>query len=69
MEHREVQLAGDFSSHRASRHLPPASLGQYASLSFVVIGRGQKVDFRLQIGDRQNRPSRLNWLNDLPLTV
>jgi hypothetical protein len=32
-------------------HLPSASLGQYASLSFVVIGRGQREDCRLQIVD------------------
>ena len=39
--HREIQLTAALSSHRASRHVPSASLGHYASLSFVVIGRGQ----------------------------
>ena len=32
-------------------HLPSASLGQYALLSFVVMGRGQREDCRLQIVD------------------
>ncbi|MDH3800874.1 MAG: hypothetical protein OEU80_02170 [Deltaproteobacteria bacterium] len=31
------------SSHRASRHVAAPSLGHYASLSFVVIGRRQKA--------------------------
>ena len=35
------QEAAALSFHRASRHVPSASLGQDASLSFVVIGRGQ----------------------------
>ncbi len=35
------QLAAVLSSHRASRHVASPSLGQDASLSFVVIGRGQ----------------------------
>jgi hypothetical protein len=42
MGHRERQLAAVLSSHRASRHVSAPSLGQYASLSFVVIGRGQR---------------------------
>jgi hypothetical protein len=25
-------------------HMPSASLGQYATLSFIVIGRGQKTE-------------------------
>jgi hypothetical protein len=33
------QRAAVLSSHRASRHMPSASLGHYAPLSFVVIGR------------------------------
>jgi len=37
------QEAAALSSNRASRHVPSASLGHYASLSFVVIGRGQKT--------------------------
>jgi len=41
MEHREIQLTAAFSPYRASRHVPSASLGHYASLSFVVIGRKQ----------------------------
>jgi len=32
---------------RVARQVPSASLGQDASLSFVVIGRGKRVDFRL----------------------
>ena len=37
------QRAAVLSSHRASRHLASPSLGQYASLSLVVIGRGQRT--------------------------
>jgi hypothetical protein len=37
-----AQLVAVLSSHRASRHVPSASLSHYASLSFVVIGRGLK---------------------------
>jgi hypothetical protein len=33
-----IQVAAVLSSHRASRHVPSASLGQDASLSFVVMG-------------------------------
>jgi hypothetical protein len=33
------QGAAVLSSHRASRHMAAPSLGHYASLSFVVIGR------------------------------
>ena len=29
----------------ASRHMAAPSLGHYAALSFVVIGRGQRIDF------------------------
>ena len=36
------------SSQRASRHVAAPSLCHYASLSFVVIGRGQKADDREQ---------------------
>ena len=36
-----LQLAAELSSHRASRHVPSASLSQDAALSFVVRGRGQ----------------------------
>jgi hypothetical protein len=42
MEHREIQLAAVLSSYRASRHMAAPSLGHYASLSFVVRGRGQE---------------------------
>jgi hypothetical protein len=35
------QMAAALSSHRASRHVAAPSLGQDASLSFVVIGRGR----------------------------
>jgi hypothetical protein len=43
----------------ASRHVPSASLGHYATLSFVVIGEGMEhgeeiSNFGLRIGDRQN---------------
>ena len=41
-----AQGSVELSSHRASRHIPSASLGQYASLSFVVIGEGQEIEFR-----------------------
>ena len=37
-----IQLAAVLSSHRASRHTATPSLGHYASLSFIVIGRGQR---------------------------
>lgn len=54
IEHREGKLAGSsgqeaavLSSHRASRHVPSASLGQDASLSFVVIGREQRTEIFL----------------------
>jgi len=39
---REGKEGAVLSSHRASRHVASPSLGQDASLSFVVIGRGQK---------------------------
>ena len=41
IEHMEIQWAAGNSSLRASRHVPSASLGHYASLSFIVIGRKQ----------------------------
>ena len=34
--------AEKLSSHRASRHMPSASVGQYARLSFVVRVKGTK---------------------------
>ena len=43
MGHREIQLAAVLSSHRASGHAATPSLGHYASLSFVVIGGGQRT--------------------------
>jgi hypothetical protein len=45
--HREIQLAAVLSSHRASRHMAAPSLGHYASLSFVVIGREQRTEIFL----------------------
>ena len=36
-EHGEIQLAA--GSRQANSHMPAASLGHYASLSFVVVGR------------------------------
>jgi hypothetical protein len=48
MEKYSWQRALELSSHRASRHVPSASLGHYASLSFVVIGRGQRIGDRVQ---------------------
>jgi len=41
------QKAEVLSSHRASRHMAVLSLGHYASLSFIVIGRGQRAEGRL----------------------
>ncbi|MGB6930197.1 MAG: hypothetical protein WBH05_13325, partial [Syntrophobacteria bacterium] len=41
---REIERAAVLSSHRASRHVAAPSLGHYASLSFIVIGRGQKSE-------------------------
>ena len=41
MGHRERQLATVLSSHRTSRHVAAPSLSHYASLSFIVRGRGQ----------------------------
>jgi len=41
-----AQGSVELSSQPASRHVPSASLGQYASLSFVVIGRGQEIESR-----------------------
>ena len=38
-----IQLAAVLSSHRASRHVAAPSLGQYATLSFVVIGKEQRT--------------------------
>ena len=46
-----LEVGGALRSNRASRHLPSASLGQDASLSFVVIGRRRRLEFRLQILD------------------
>ncbi len=34
--------------HRASRHMAAPSLGQYAALSFVVIGGGQKAGWLIR---------------------
>jgi hypothetical protein len=41
-----AQQTAVLSSHRASRHMPSASLGQDASLSFVVIGKEQRKEER-----------------------
>jgi len=46
IEYREIQWAAVLSSHRASRHVASPSLGHYASLSFVVIGRGKRTEGR-----------------------
>jgi hypothetical protein len=45
--------------------MPSASLGQYASLSFVVIGRGQEIEVRgkkkkILLWERLSRPPRLS---------
>ena len=66
MEHREIQRAAVLSSHRASRHVAAPSLGHYASLSSVVIGRGRGkiLDCRFQIVDRQNQLNR-HWAEDM----
>ena len=42
------QEAAALSSNRASRHVPSASLGHYASLSFVVRGRRQKAGWLIR---------------------
>ena len=40
---REGKEAAVLSSRRASRHMAAPSLGHYASLSFVVIGREKRT--------------------------
>ena len=46
---QRAMVAGSSArSHRASRHMPSTSLGQDASLSFVVIGKGQRTEIRRQ---------------------
>ena len=42
-KNREMQQAGGSS---ITRHVAAPSLGHYASLSFVVRGRGQKIEER-----------------------
>jgi hypothetical protein len=42
--HKKKQRTAVLSSHRASRHMAAPSLGHYASLSFIVIGRGQMTE-------------------------
>ena len=44
IEHRAWSRRAQLS--RASRHMPPASLGQDAALSFVVRGKGSKKPTR-----------------------
>jgi hypothetical protein len=44
------QQAAVLSPHRALRHVASPSLGQDASLSFVVIGRGQEA-FSRKLGN------------------
>ena len=46
MPKEERHRAAVLSSHRASRHVPSASLGQDASLSFVVRGKEQRKEER-----------------------
>ncbi len=53
IEHRQRQPAdcsgqqtAVLSSHRASRHVPSASLGHYAALSFIVRGKEQRKEER-----------------------
>ena len=46
MEHGERQLAG--GSRQPVSHLPSASLGQCAALSFIVKGRDRKSEVRGQ---------------------
>ena len=46
-------------------HMAAASLGYYASLSFVVIGRGQQIEIRRKkkeifLWERLSRPPRLS---------
>ena len=45
------EAKAELSSCRASRHMAAPSLGQNASLSFVVRGKDQIADFRFQIAD------------------
>jgi hypothetical protein len=47
------------SSQRASRHVAAPSLCHYASLSFVVIGRGQSSDVRGQKADDREQKKEL----------
>jgi hypothetical protein len=47
MVSRQQTGAPVLSSHRASRHVASPSLGHYAPLSFVVIGRGQMTEIIL----------------------
>ncbi len=62
-EQRAMVSRQQCSLYRASRHMPSTSLGQDASLSFVVIGKGQRTEIRGQrsevrrqeIGDRSSK--------------
>jgi hypothetical protein len=65
MGHREIQLAAVLSSHRASRHVAAPSLGHYASLSFVVIGRAQRAGWLI----RKLENEKISQTDDLPLTA
>jgi len=42
------QRAAVLSSHRASSHMAAPSLGHYASLSFVVNGKGQRSEVKIK---------------------
>ena len=49
MEHGDKARKGSTAgSGQVMSHLPSASLGHYASLSFVVIGKGQRTEFRIE---------------------
>ena len=51
MEHGEIKLAASLRSFRGSCHMAAPSLGHYASLSFVVIGRGQMTGIGDQVSE------------------
>ena len=47
MEQRDI-ITGSCAHLRVSRHMPSASLGQDAALSFVARGGGQQTEVRRQ---------------------
>ena len=67
MEHGERQLAG--GSRQPVSHLPSASLGQCAALSFIVKGRDRRSEVRgqrsaSQMVNSSNSQMVMNGVND-----